>query len=271
MWSIHSDALGLLLRTRGTSCQFIDPRVGGIARAAVYIAMYRNLTRRVLPGSEVTLFEEFLESYKETTWGETTLALASITRLLCRCDDLLARKPIEGRASLALLELICRFKEEGWRYPEWYGSVTVDAYRLEDSFFDVIWVNSRRASLITLLQSLVDLTLRTHLHSDLEHRLKEMSRLRHRAEETIQTMANEISISTTALLAEFEKKRMKACRDGEPFGSVAIAYFWSLAPLGIAVGVKTLSEEQRRYIAGQLTMVCSVIGLRRPLREHWRK
>lgn len=39
MWSIHSDALGLLLRTRGTSCQFIDPRVGGIARAAVYIAV----------------------------------------------------------------------------------------------------------------------------------------------------------------------------------------------------------------------------------------
>merc|ERR1712093_673165 len=79
-----------------------------------------------------------------------------------------------SKESLALLELICRFKEEGWRYPEWYGSVTVDAYRLEDSFFDVIWVNSRRASLITLLQSLVDLTLRTHLHSDLEHRLKEM-------------------------------------------------------------------------------------------------
>ncbi|PVH69356.1 hypothetical protein DL98DRAFT_578390 [Cadophora sp. DSE1049] len=168
----------MLLRTRGTSSQFMDPRVGGITRAAVYIAVYRNLTRRILPGPEVTLFEEFLESYKETTWGETTLALASITRLLCRCDDLLARKPTEGRASRM-------------------------------------------------------------------HRLKEMSRLRHTAEETIQAMADEISIGTTALLAEFEAKRVKACRDGEPIGCVAIAYFLSLAPLGIAIGVKTLSEEQR--------------------------
>ncbi|KAH9216677.1 hypothetical protein DL95DRAFT_387440, partial [Leptodontidium sp. 2 PMI_412] len=92
-----------------------------------------------------------------------------------------------------------------------------------------------------------------------------MSRLRHRAEEIIQTMADKISINTTALLAEFEKKRVKACRDGEPIGYVAIAYFWSLAPLGIAVGVKTLSEEQRRYIASQLTMVSSGIGLKREL------
>ncbi|PVH71418.1 hypothetical protein DL98DRAFT_106240 [Cadophora sp. DSE1049] len=271
VWSMHSDALSMLLRSRGTSSQFLDPRVGGITRAAVYIAVYRNLTRRILPGPEVALFEESLDTYKETTWGETTLALAGITRLLCKCDDLLAKKPSEGRASLALLELITRFKEEDLRYPEWYGSLTIDPNCLEASFFDVIWVNSRRAARITLLQSLVELTLRAHLHSDLQHRLKEMSRLRHAAEDTIQAMADEISISTTSLLAEFEGRRAKACRDGEPIGCVAIAYFLSLAPLGIAIGVKTLSDEQRRYIAGQLAVVSSRIGLRRPLREQWRK
>lgn len=271
VWSMHSDAISMLLRSRGTASQFLDPRVGGITRAAVYIAVYRNLTRRILPGPEVALFEESLESYKETTWGETTLALASATRLLCKCDDLLARKPSEGRASLALLELISRVREEDCQYPKWYSSVTIDPDRLEDSFFDVIWVNSRRAARITLLQSLVELTLRTHLHADLQHRLKEMSRLRHAAEDTIQTMADEISISTTSLLAEFEGRRKKACRDGQPIGGVAIAYFLSLAPLGIAIGVKTLSDEQRRYIAGQLAVVSSRIGLRRPLREQWRK
>ncbi|KAK0111055.1 hypothetical protein ONS95_001435 [Cadophora gregata] len=271
VWSMHSDALSMLLRSRGTVSQFLDPRVGGITRAAVYIAVYRNLTRRILPGPEVALFEEALDSYKETTWGETTLALASTTRLLCKCDDLLAKKPSQGHSSLALLELITRFREEDCRYPKWYGSVAIDPDRLEDSFFDVIWVNSRRAARITLLQSLVELTLRVHPHSDLHHRLKEMNRVRHAAEDTIQMMADEISISTTSLLAEFEGKRAKACRDGEPIGCVAIAYFLSLAPLGIAIGVKTLSDEQRRYIAGQLAVVSSRIGLRRPLRQQWRK
>lgn len=271
VWSMHSDALSMLLRSRGTASQFLDPRVGGITRAAVYIAVYRNLTRRILPGPEVALFEESLDSYKETTWGEATIALANVTRLLCRCDDFLASKPSEGPASLALLELISRFKDEDSRYPKWYGSVTLDPKRLEESFFDVIWINSRRAARITLLQSLVELTLRTHLHSDLQHRLKEMSRLRHAAEDTIQAMADGISISTTSLLAEFEGRRAKACRDGEPIGCVAIAYFLSLAPLGVAIGVKTLSDEQRSYIAGQLAVVSSRIGLRRPLREQWRK
>jgi len=236
-----------------------------------FVQVYRNLTRRILPGPEVALFEESLDSYKETTWGEATIALANVTRLLCRCDDFLASKPSEGPASLALLELISRFKDEDSRYPKWYGSVTLDPKRLEESFFDVIWINSRRAARITLLQSLVELTLRTHLHSDLQHRLKEMSRLRHAAEDTIQAMADGISISTTSLLAEFEGRRAKACRDGEPIGCVAIAYFLSLAPLGVAIGVKTLSDEQRSYIAGQLAVVSSRIGLRRPLREQWRK
>ncbi|KAH9207049.1 hypothetical protein DL95DRAFT_450517 [Leptodontidium sp. 2 PMI_412] len=269
--SMHSDALTMLLRTRGTSAQFLDPKVGGITRAAVYVAIYRNLTRRILPGPEVALFEKSLESYKETTWADTTIALASITRLLCRCDKLLEKKPSEGRASLALMELISRFKEEDKKYPYWYGSVALDPDRLETSFFEIVWVNSRRAARITLLQSLVDLTLRTHMHSDLQHRLKEMSRLRHMAEESILVMADEISINTSALLAEFESRRAKANRDGEPLGCVAIAYFLSLAPLGIAIGVKTLSEERRICIAGQLAIVSSRIGLRRPLREQWRR
>ncbi|KAL5330597.1 hypothetical protein ACEPPN_000115 [Leptodophora sp. 'Broadleaf-Isolate-01'] len=269
--SMHSDALTMLLRTRGTSSQFLDPKVGGITRAAVYVAIYRNLTRRILPGPEVALFEKSLESYKETTWADTTIALASITRLLCRCDKLLEKKPSEGRASLALMELISRFKEEDKKYPDWYGSVALDPDRLETSFFEIVWVNSRRAARITLLQSLVDLTLRTHMHSDLQHRLKEMSRLRHMAEESILVMADEISINTSALLAEFESRRAKANRDGEPLGCVAIAYFLSLAPLGIAIGVKTLSEERRICIAGQLAIVSSRIGLRRPLREQWRR
>lgn len=219
----------------------------------------------------MALFEKSLESYKETTWADTTIALASITRLLCRCDKLLEKKPSEGRASLALMELISRFKEEDKKYPDWYGSVALDPDRLETSFFEIVWVNSRRAARITLLQSLVDLTLRTHMHSDLQHRLKEMSRLRHMAEESILVMADEISINTSALLAEFESRRAKANRDGEPLGCVAIAYFLSLAPLGIAIGVKTLSEERRICIAGQLAIVSSRIGLRRPLREQWRR
>ncbi|KAH9218707.1 hypothetical protein DL95DRAFT_405736, partial [Leptodontidium sp. 2 PMI_412] len=69
-------------------------------------------------------------------------------------------------------------------------------------------------------------------------------------EETIQAMADEISISASGLLAEFEARRAKECHDRKPIGCVAIVYFLSLAPLGIAIGVKTLSEEQRKYMAG---------------------
>ncbi|KAH7333133.1 hypothetical protein BKA65DRAFT_40398 [Rhexocercosporidium sp. MPI-PUGE-AT-0058] len=39
VWSMHSDALSMLLRARGTSAQFLDPKFGGITRAAVYIAV----------------------------------------------------------------------------------------------------------------------------------------------------------------------------------------------------------------------------------------
>lgn len=90
-------------------------------------------------------------------------------------------------------------------------------------------------------------------------------------EETIQAIADEISISTSGLLAEFEARRAKTCHDRKPIGCVAIAYFLSLAPLGIAIDVKTLSEEQSKYIAGQLAVVSSKIGLRRLLREQWRR
>ncbi|CZT46533.1 uncharacterized protein RSE6_06972 [Rhynchosporium secalis] len=271
VWSIHSDALSTLIRTRGTSSQFLDPKIGGITRAAVYIAVYRNLTRRILPGAEVALLEKSLELYRDAIWAETTLALSRITRLSCQCDELLARDSQDVLASEAVVQLIFRMRDEDHRYPEKYDTMALDKTRLERSFFDIIWVNSWRAARITLLQSLIDLIIRADTQSELQFRLTDLERLRYAAEKSILTIVDEITTTTSSLLAEFEAKRLQANRDGTSIGCVAIAYFMSLAPLGVAIGVRGLSEEQRLHIAGQLAAASANIGLRRPIRERWRR
>ncbi|KAL2065870.1 hypothetical protein VTL71DRAFT_3540 [Oculimacula yallundae] len=269
VWSIHSDALSMLLRTRGTSSQFLNPKVGGMARSAVYISVYRNLTRRILPGAEVALFDESLTSYTDIIWAATSLALSRITRLLCQCDELLSKEIDEDQPSAALLDLIFQMSDEDHRYPEDYSHVVLDPDHLDATFFDVVWTNSWRAARITLLQSLVDLILHAHSCDDLQPRYEQLEQLRQTAEEIILSMTDEISTSTSRLLAEFEVKRSKANRYGEPIGCVAIAYFMSLAPLGVALGVKTLSEQQKVYIGSQLAVVSGKIGLNRPVRERW--
>ncbi|KAH9204229.1 hypothetical protein DL95DRAFT_471688 [Leptodontidium sp. 2 PMI_412] len=114
----HSDALSLLLRLRGTASQFLDRRMGGITRAAYHIITYRNMMRRVAPGAEVALMERCMECYKDTPWARSALAWGRITRLLPRCDEILAQPSSAGQASKGLLEVISLVQEEDDRYPE---------------------------------------------------------------------------------------------------------------------------------------------------------
>ena len=64
---MHSDALSMLLRSRGTASQFLDPRVGGITRAAVYIAVSLSFLEVVV--QQADLCPGIPQSNKENITG----------------------------------------------------------------------------------------------------------------------------------------------------------------------------------------------------------
>lgn len=57
----------MLLRSRGTASQFLDPRVGGITRAAVYIAVSLSFLDVVV--QQADLCPDIPQSNKENITG----------------------------------------------------------------------------------------------------------------------------------------------------------------------------------------------------------
>ena len=174
--------------------------------------MFKNLLRRVAPGSETDMMEAVMDP--EVTWCQVIFACNRIARLLPVADSVRA-EALSFASGQRLLQFINSIQAEDGRFVKWISNLPQKFLQntparslddLRDRLMITGYVDVYQAARIILLKTLLALTITTTFHSNLNYASSEMELSRMKTAKTIHEMVNDICFSVAEVLSNLEEE-----------------------------------------------------------------